>query len=140
MNRGGFFLAPAQILFMLGLLRPALGRAKGLHLQPLGRRGVSLRVQRRQLFDDGLGKADVRYGRHGAAGAAQGTAQLVLVKGHRQAQARPGLAEGHGPAHRPGGGVLGHQDDPGVLGPGGGAHRLLADGHLTGLFGQADHG
>ena len=40
LNRGGFFLAPAQILFMLGLLRPALGRAKGLYLQPLGRRGL----------------------------------------------------------------------------------------------------
>ena len=26
LNRGSFFLAPAQILFMLGLLRPALGR------------------------------------------------------------------------------------------------------------------
>ena len=125
---------------MLGLLRPALGGPAGLDLQPLRRRGVALRVQGRQLFDDGLGKADVRHRRHGAAGAAQGTAQPVLVKGHRQAQAGPGLTEGHGPAHGAGCGVLGHQDDPGVLGPGGGAHRLLTDGHLSGLFGKADHG
>lgn len=50
LDRVLFLLALAQILFMLGLLRPALGGPAGLDLQPLRRRGVALRVQGRQLF------------------------------------------------------------------------------------------
>ena len=46
LNRGGFFLAPAQILFMLGLLRPALGGLEPEDLIPRGEVGEEVQLER----------------------------------------------------------------------------------------------
>ena len=98
-----------------------------------------LRIHGCQLFHDGVGKAHVGDSRHGAAAAAQRTAQSVLVGGDGQTQAGPRLCKGIRPAHRAGRRIRRHQNDPCVLAAGGRAHRLLTDLHTARLFGKADH-
>ena len=115
LNRGGFFSCPGADSFHAGMLRPALKPREGLYLQPLGRRGVSLRIQRRQLFDDGPAKPMSVMAAMAQLVRLRALASRSLSKGtvrHRHAPVWPKDI----PAHRPGGGVLSYQDDPGVLG------------------------
>ena len=122
------------------LLRPALHGPLGLSVQLCRRRAVALRIHGGQLFHHRPGKADLRHGAHGHAGAAQRPAQRVLIRRDSQAQARTRLGKGESPALRGGAGILRHQDHPRLFGPGGSAHRFLSDLHPACLFGKAQHG
>ena len=136
--RFGLFLARAQILFVLLEFLPALCGALSLDRKALRRLAVMRLVALRQLFGDGLGKADIRHRQHRAGWAAERSAKVGLCRGNLQTDALTRVAEMLGaPA-----GVIRRvacdQQQPCVFGAGGRAHRLLADLQLPGLFGKAD--
>lgn len=84
------FLAGAHIFFVLLELFPPLGGAGRLDRQALGRLAVVRFVTLRQLFRDGLGKADVRQ-----RPAARTTCAPALCRGP------PSSAESQGRCTRP---------------------------------------
>ena len=122
------------------LLGPALHGPPSLYVQLRRCCAVFFRIHGGELFDDGPGKADLRHGAHGHAAATQCAAQRVLIRRNGQTQAGTGLGKGEGPALGGRPRVCGHQNDPRLFGPGGGAHRLLADLHTARLFGNAQQG
>ena len=129
---GAFFTLP-QVLLVAELLLPPLPRPPGLDGQRVGSGLIGLTVQRRQLPHQRLGKADVGHGAHGHAAAAEAAAQRVLIRRQRHAQRAAGAGKGLGAPHRGRRGVLRHEDDAGLFGPGGGAYRLLAHLHAARL-------